>query len=79
MIFLFKWRADESDNRATENAFESDIFFANQVINNACATQAILSILLNADKIDLGEELTQFREFSREFPPDVPLPFPLLC
>lgn len=40
-----------------------------QVINNACATQAIVSVLLNCAHSDmlLGDTLTEFREFSQSF------------
>jgi len=69
LIFLFKWQSDEEDNRQVDSV--SNLFFASQVINNACATQALLSILMNAKGIELGEELTQFREFAKDLPPEV--------
>ena len=45
--------------------------FIIQVITNACATQAILSLLMNVDcpDVNLGKTLTEFKEFSADFDP----------
>ncbi len=50
---------------------QPEVFFAKQIINNACATQAILSILLNVQGLELGQELVGFKEFAKELPFDV--------
>ena len=79
LIFLFKWRSsDDSQANVVRDSRLTRLFFAKQVINNACATQAILSVLLNApvvsdnaesDGIILGENLSGFKEFTKEFDP----------
>jgi len=70
LIFLFKWTADDDpagtvvqDNRL------DNIFFAKQVINNACATQAILSVLMNIEdsSVTLGPTLQDLKEFCGSF------------
>ncbi|KAI8040786.1 ubiquitin carboxyl-terminal hydrolase isozyme L5 [Drosophila gunungcola] len=70
LIFLFKWvQEDEPAGKVVMD--RENIFFAKQVINNACATQAILSLLMNLDHEDikLGETLTNFKEFCQCFDP----------
>lgn len=72
LIFLFKWKADDDvEGSVVQDSRLDNIFFAKQVINNACATQAILSILLNCQHpdIDLGKTLTGFKKFTRDFDP----------
>lgn len=81
VIFLFKYissRPDEQVDGTYDFEAAESIFFANQTIQNACATQAILSVLLNKSKvtrgdIDIGSTLSEFREFTQAFPSDVGL------
>jgi len=72
LIFLFKWVPDkEPDGMVVQDSRLEKIFFAKQVINNACATQAILSILLNCthQDVSLGETLSTFKDFAQNFDP----------
>uniref|UniRef100_UPI00398E6C7B ubiquitin carboxyl-terminal hydrolase isozyme L5 n=1 Tax=Pristiophorus japonicus TaxID=55135 RepID=UPI00398E6C7B len=70
LIFLFKWQpGEEPAGSIVQDSRLEKIFFAKQVINNACATQAIISVLLNCihPDIELGETLGEFKEFSQSF------------
>lgn len=72
LIFLFKWQKEEGDKRATLGDGEAqNVFFAKQVITNACATQAIISVLLNRPELELGKELEAFRSFTMDLPSDM--------
>lgn len=77
VIFLFKYPTGETrhetpidgtfDYEAAENQF-----FAAQTIQNACGTQALLSVLLNkGDSVDIGPKLQEFKDFTGAFPADV--------
>ena len=58
LIFLFKYRGEKDDRPCCDEA--PGLFFAKQVVSNACATQAILGCLLNradAEGLTLGPAL----------------------
>ncbi|XP_047040999.1 ubiquitin carboxyl-terminal hydrolase isozyme L5 [Helicoverpa armigera] len=70
LIFLFKFlQHEEPSGPIVTDSRLDKIYFAKQVINNACATQAVISLLLNCDHpdVDLGPELRSLKEFSMSF------------
>ncbi len=92
VIFLFKFPTDQpytAADRPHDGEFDRGaadrLFFAAQTIQNACATQALLSVLLNktdaeagADgdgspdqRVDVGADLRAFRDFAMALPPDL--------
>ena len=74
LIFLFKYNAGEPPSGCIVDGNEtgSSVFFAKQVIQNACATQAILSILMNCPpSVKIGDILTQLKDFTTEFDADL--------
>ncbi|KAL4893719.1 ubiquitin carboxyl-terminal hydrolase [Aspergillus ambiguus] len=84
VIFLFKYIRDPapSSTAPQDGTYDtnagSDLFFAAQTIQNACGTQAILSVILNQDSgashappIDIGDELRSFKDFTTGFPAEL--------
>ncbi|EEQ35546.1 ubiquitin carboxyl-terminal hydrolase [Microsporum canis CBS 113480] len=67
LIFLFRWREDDPVKQ--EQSCPESLWFANQTVENACATVALLNIINNIEGIEMGEELRSFREFTKDFSP----------
>jgi ubiquitin carboxyl-terminal hydrolase L5 len=74
LIFLFHWK-QEPNEEEVELSCPENLWFANQVIDNSCASLALLNIILNVPDLDIGDHLSQFREFTKDFSPPVSLSF----
>ncbi|KAI9155242.1 Ubiquitin carboxyl-terminal hydrolase [Paramyrothecium foliicola] len=79
VIFLFKYPtdrpyapADGPLDGAYDHAAAQDIFFAAQTIQNACGTQALLSVAMNRPEgdVDVGDRMREFRDFAMVLPPE---------
>lgn len=77
LVFLFKYdqnilKETHKDSKFIEETKFPDIFFARQMIHNACATQALLNICLNlpTSALTLGNTLSNFKEFTQHFTPE---------
>jgi len=73
LVFLFKWSPDSDPaGSVVQDSRLDSIFFAKQVINNACATQAIMSVLMNIQdtSVTLGDTLKEFKEFCGALDPE---------
>jgi len=73
LVFLFKWQREADDRPTVADGEVPGLFFAKQVINDACATQALINVLMNVEDegFELGETLTEFKTFTSEFPAEL--------
>uniref|UniRef100_A0A182SNP1 Ubiquitin carboxyl-terminal hydrolase n=2 Tax=Neocellia TaxID=44535 RepID=A0A182SNP1_9DIPT len=78
-IFLFRWIEERRARRKiveTTDIYVKDedavnnIFFAQQVVPNSCATHALLSVLLNCSDIDLGLTLSRLKVHTKGMSPE---------
>ncbi|XP_060803218.1 ubiquitin carboxyl-terminal hydrolase calypso [Amyelois transitella] len=78
-IFLFRWIEERRSRRKFVEQIESfvrdeetinNIFFAQQMVPNSCATHALLSILLNCPNLHLGETLSRLKHHTMGMNPE---------
>ncbi|KAI5607133.1 ubiquitin carboxyl-terminal hydrolase BAP1 isoform X1 [Silurus asotus] len=79
-IFLFKWIEERRSRRKVSTLVDetsvidddivNDMFFAHQLIPNSCATHALLSVLLNCSRVELGSTLSRIKVFTKGFSPE---------
>lgn len=71
LIFLFKWQKEQDERPVAADYEDKGVFFASQVIHNACATQAIVSVVLNRPELEIGAELAQLKAFVAGMPAEM--------
>ncbi len=66
LIFLFKWLPGAGEPDATGGAYDTAFpgFFAHQVVQNSCATLAVLNALGNILDLTMGPELRDLLAFT---------------
>ncbi|KIM73741.1 hypothetical protein PILCRDRAFT_719511 [Piloderma croceum F 1598] len=61
LFFCFLWHKDHHRPSDFKDPAAERVWFANQLIDDACASQAILNVALNCPDIDISRELKNFR------------------
>lgn len=68
LILLFKWKVDKrSLSEGVVVVPDAPVYFAQQTVDNACATLAVVNILLNSsERVELGKDLTNLLDFTAD-------------
>jgi ubiquitin carboxyl-terminal hydrolase L5 len=67
------WHKDSHRPTDFDDPAAERVWFVNQLSDDACATQAILNVVLNCPAIDIGEELSNFKAETETMSPVVML------
>ncbi|KAF8227461.1 cysteine proteinase [Tricholoma matsutake] len=62
LIFCFLWRKDSHRPADFDDPAAERVWFANQLSDDACASHALLNVVLNCPDIDIGEPLRAFKQ-----------------
>ncbi|KAI0431278.1 ubiquitin carboxyl-terminal hydrolase [Xylaria sp. FL1042] len=68
LIFLYEWTNEDESNEARQDCPEN-LWFGNQTTANACATVALMNIIMNTHVVKFGPELEEFRNTTKQLPP----------
>ncbi|KAI0397498.1 cysteine proteinase [Xylariaceae sp. FL0594] len=68
LLFLYEWGNEDDSPRARQEC-PSHLWFGNQTTANACATVALMNIIMNARGVRLGPELERFRDTTKGLSP----------
>ncbi|KAI8950223.1 cysteine proteinase [Xylaria longipes] len=68
LIFLYEWTNEDESNEARQDC-PANLWFGNQTTANACATVALMNIIMNAHAVKFGPELEEFRYTTKSLPP----------
>ncbi|KAI0675081.1 ubiquitin-specific protease [Trametes maxima] len=71
LIFLFKWVDGGSSIPSSGGQYDADFpgFFAHQVVNNACATLAVMNAIGNIPGLKMGPQLAELLSFTAGMDP----------
>ncbi|EAU91558.1 ubiquitin-specific protease [Coprinopsis cinerea okayama7 len=71
LIFLFKWVPTKDSDGGPAGTYDPDFpgFFAHQVVNNACATLAVVNALGNIPSLPTGPQLAELLSFTTGMDP----------
>ncbi|KAI0474981.1 ubiquitin carboxyl-terminal hydrolase [Xylariaceae sp. FL0804] len=68
LIFLYQWNGEDESDEGREPC-PQNLWFGNQTTTNACATVALMNIIMNAQDAKLGPELLEFKSLTKSLSP----------
>ncbi|KAI1498430.1 cysteine proteinase [Biscogniauxia marginata] len=68
LIFLYQY-TDADESSESRQDCPDNLWFGNQTTANACATVALMNIIMNAKDVKFGAELQEFKESTKSLPP----------
>lgn len=66
LIFCYLWKKEGFRRYPFDDPDAANVWFAEQLVDDACASLAMLNVVLNAPNMNIGPALTEFRADTKE-------------